>query len=288
MRCPTCSAWADPVGRVCPECDSVLEPDARPGTRSELPSRRPTPTTAELATKAFLGSLGLAYLCVLLLDHGIRRGGRPSGLQFLLLGPHPSTGEAAGVFEPGSATEWWRVLSSAWVHGGPLDLAISLWVGAYAFRAVTSTLGWTRAVVTFVAATVASRLAVVGWLAWVDPSAELGRTFGSAAGTFGLLAVLVVLRVTSPDKAARGAGWMLAGLLALSFVAAEYGWFRDERVEDGAALVVGLCFAGAALVARGASSPRTDRVWKLAALVSVAAVLVSFAVAVHNALGALA
>ncbi len=114
---------------------------------------------------------------------------------------------------------WWRVLTTGFVHGSALHLALNMWslwsLGPWASRAW----GHTRALVCFGFSSVGGVLASVAW-------AEAPTVVGASAGIFGLAGALWVSRGWGDDAcrarvelvSTRALGIALAIMLALGFV----------------------------------------------------------------------
>lgn len=290
VRCPTCSTWAQRIGRVCPECDSVLEPEREAAVGAELQATESTP--GSWLPRALVGAVLVVYVGVLLLDHTQRAGGRPSGVAWLLGAPSLRSLRALGAFRVADAdlaSEWWRVVACTWLHGFLIHLAFNAWILGRGAAWLTAMAGWTRTVVVYLLAAVAAPVGLALWAELVDPVLGRAEAVGASGGVIGLLGAVGVLLLLAPDRRSRSDGFTLALLLGLSFAAPYLGLgvSYGSNVGHGAGLLVGVLFGLYLAFRRGRSSPAEDQVWKLAAFVLLAATVVSLTFAVVHALGAL-
>ena len=149
--------------------------------------------------------------------------------------------ELARLWERGG---WWRVVTTGFVHGSALHLALNMWslwsLGPWATRAW----GNGRAILCFGVSSVAGVLASIAW-------AEAPVVVGASAGIFGLAGGLWVSRGWGDDAcrarveliSTRGLGITLAVMIALGFLVpmiAQAGHLGGLAV----GLAVGAAFGG--------------------------------------------
>jgi membrane associated rhomboid family serine protease len=138
--------------------------------------------------------LGLVFVSLFLVELGRGAMGDDSGL--LRLGALPDAG--------GIQHDYWRLVAFGFLHSNFMHLLLNLLLLALAGPAVERRIGTVWMLAIFLAASVASGIAILGKHAlW--PSA--GASVGASGGLFGLLAaaLLLVLRRDRSNRLGRGA-----------------------------------------------------------------------------------
>jgi len=262
-----------PVGYQCVDC-----------ARSAPPVRRLTdPPPTPLVTRALV----LMIVGVALLGTTGAVDARSFGLVPVLVG----------------LGEWWRLITSAFLHAGFLHLAfngILLWrlgqmlepvvgPGAFLGLAASGTAGGGLGVVALSWLVVATPVASLPGAGWVLGAGPTTITVGASGAVFGLMgAVLVLLRRRGVDPWATQEGSMVAGLVLLNLVLT----FAVPAISVGGH--VGGLLAGAAaamLVGRGRRargtaqrSPRDGRARDAALTLLLAGVLLVASIGIARAL----
>lgn len=206
-RCDRPSCLEDlveaPVGYQCRDCTRDAPPVRRLGTQAPTPPVTRT-IVALLVLIAALGPTGAVDV-------------RSFGLVPVLVG----------------SGEWWRILTSALLHGGIVHLAFNgllLWrlgqvleprLGGATFLGLVAsgTVGGGLGVIALAWLTTATPLRTVPALATLLASGPFGITVGASGAVFGLMgAVLVLLRRRGLDPWATAEGSTVGGLVVLNLV----------------------------------------------------------------------
>lgn len=195
--CPACAVPA-PVGVQCVECVRGARSRVISG-RAVLAGARPTVTYALIAVNVVVWGAG-----VLVAMANGSLNGLFSGNVFLGIGALAAPPVAAG--------QWWRILTSAFLHSGALHLGmnmVSLFVlGPFLERA----LGWLRYAAVYLAALVAGSLGAL----ILSPGT---LTLGASGAIFGLLgAIIIGQRIGGVSSRASGLIPLLVLNLAFTFL----------------------------------------------------------------------
>jgi len=247
-----------PVGYQCVDC-----------ARSAPPVRR---LTDPLPTPLVTRSLVLMIVGVALLGTTGAVDARTFGLVPALVG----------------LGEWWRLITSAFLHAGFLHLAfngILLWrlgqmlepavgPGAFLGLAASGMAGGSLGVVGLSWLVVATPVASLPAAGWVLGAGPMTITVGASGAVFGLMgAVLVLLRRRGVDPWATQEGSMVAGLVLLNLVLT----FAVPSISVGGH-VGGLLAGGAATMLVGGRRDRRGRTRDAAVTLVLAAALLAAAV----------
>ena len=192
--CPECLVQA-PVGVQCVEC-------VRAATRH---SRRPMELIAPVATYALVGVNVLVWLAGTLLAPG--RGG--------LLGVSSLAAGYGLAAAPVAAGEWWRLVTSGFIHAGLTHVAFNMLALFMVGPALERVLGRSRFLLVYLVALLGGSLGAL----LLSPGA---LTIGASGAIFGLFgALLVAQRIAGLPLRASG---VLPGLvLNLGFTLASPG-----------------------------------------------------------------
>ena len=233
-----------PVGFHCPECVAV----ARSATRAPRNlvggrlAERPRVTLALIGINAAVFVLG--YLL------------RASGTDLI---------REYGMWPLGIAVngEWWRLLTSAFLHGGLLHIAFNMYVLYLLGPVLERALGSARFLALYLMA------ALGGSVASYATSAPNTLSVGASGAIFGMMAALLVL-----GRRFRYDVSQIAVLLAINLVIGFVVPGIDWRAHVGGAVV------GAAMAAIFAFAPKQSRVlWQVLGTLAVLAVLVIIVIA---------
>lgn len=185
--CPDCMITA-PVGFQCPECVR----QAPPVRSLRSLASRPVVTYALIAASvaAFVPSLG----------PGAGPGGNPLAVDFALYGPAVAAGE------------WWRLITSGFLHYGMIHLAFNMIILVQLGAMLEPALGRLRFGVLYATALLGGSFGAL----LLQPGA---RTAGASGAVFGLMgAALVGMRRRGVDPMQSGIGGLLAINLVLTFL----------------------------------------------------------------------
>lgn len=177
-----------PVGFQCPEC--VRQAPPVQSLRSLV--SRPVVTYALIAASvaAFVPSLG----------SGAGPGGNPLAVDFALYGPAVTAGE------------WWRLITSGFLHYGMIHLAFNMIILVQLGAMLEPTLGRLRFGVLYATALLGGSFGAL----LLQPGA---RTAGASGAVFGLMGAAVVgMRRRGIDPMQSGIGGLLAINLVLTFL----------------------------------------------------------------------
>jgi rhomboid protease GluP len=176
QRCPQCEreferhSGDSPVSLNCPECDERLAQMARAGI--------PTPGQA-LVTPSYLITLGLIGLNVMVFLVMVLRGVSP-------IAPSPQQAIAFGA-DYGPLTlngEWWRLLTSMFVHFGIIHIGLNMWCLWNLGRAAEQLMGRASYLLAYFVSGIFSSIASVFWH-------PLGASAGASGAIFGIAGALV-------------------------------------------------------------------------------------------------
>lgn len=188
------------VGFQCPNCartqaQRVVKPSARWDRDQSLV--RPMATMVIIAINAL----------VFIVDYA------QPGVSFLERAALIGYGNFRDIGEIGVAQgEWWRLITSGFLHGGPMHLAFNMFALWNLGEALERVLGPVR----FASAYLASLLAGSFGVMLLDPNAITVGASGAVFGLFGLLLMLQLSR--SIPLRQTGLGMMLALNLGITFL----------------------------------------------------------------------
>ena len=263
-RCPQCGReFERPSGEVsasqnCPECEERFGQMARAG----IPSTRETRITSSfLVTTALIGLNVLVFLLMVL------RGVSP-------LLPSPQQAIAFGAdFGPLTLNgQWWRLLTSMFVHFGILHIGLNMWCLWNLGRAAEQLMGRGSYLLAYFVSGIFSSIASVYW----HPLAASAGASGAIFGMAGVLVSYVYLKKTPSHIAINK---KMLGSLG-TFIAYNLAFGALPGISNAAhigGLVMGLA-VGTVLPASAASEEARRTRLSLVAILS-AVVLVGSAIA---------
>ncbi|MDP8987896.1 MAG: rhomboid family intramembrane serine protease [Actinomycetota bacterium] len=187
--CPDCMITA-PVGFQCPDC-------VRQGP--------PVRTLRSLATRpvityALIAASVAAFLPSLAAGPAAGPGGNPLAIDFALYGPAVASGE------------WWRLVTSGFLHYGLIHLAFNMIILVQLGAMLEPALGRLRFGALYATALLGGSLGAL----LLQPGA---RTAGASGAVFGLMGAAVVgMRRRGVDPMQSGIGGLLAINLVLTFL----------------------------------------------------------------------
>lgn len=258
--CPNCRAFVTTDDRVCPYCEVPLGPRAierrMPVDIGGIPASRFT-TVVILLINAGL------YIATALFSMNIGAGGGFTAID-------PTTLLIFGAKDPVRIMhgEWWRLITAGFLHGGIMHILMNSWVIFDLGAAAEEAYGTSRYLVLYFVTTIGGFLAS----SWWSPALSVG----ASAPLFGLLGAMIALGVkfrhTALGSAMRShyTQWAIWGLVM--------GMMPGLRVDNAAhigGLVAGFVFGWIAGPQR-AYEQWTDKVWKVAAAISVAITIAAF------------
>jgi membrane associated rhomboid family serine protease len=250
--CPECMT-STPVGMRCPEC-------ARQTTKVRVGAGAFSPTAGKMPATIALIALNVIVFVIELAGGGT---GSLSGGGAVI--------DDAGLHGPDvSDGDWWRVVSSGFLHAGPLHLLLNMYVLYVAGSILEPGIGTPRFLGIYFVALLAGSLGAL----IVDPNAV---TVGASGAIFGLMAAVVVIaRGRGMEQIASQFGLFIVLNLVLTFsisgisvgghiggliggfVAAALVLFAERQLSGragfglelaGVVLIIAATFAGALAVA---------------------------------------
>lgn len=188
-----------------------------------------------VATRALIGLLGLV------------------GLVQIWVGLEDSVRAAGLVKASYQAGDWWRILTSPFLHGHPLHWllnALGLW---YLGRRVEALASWPHLVLAFLTAMVAGGMATARMMPQV-------ASVGASGGLLGLLGFLIVFETLHPRLVPHPTRKRLLGALLLTFLVGFVGYRFIDNWAHAGGLVAGLLYAAIVFPpSRSARRPRAHR-----------------------------
>jgi membrane associated rhomboid family serine protease len=267
--CPDCMIPA-PVGHQCPQCVADARREYRQGPGRQVAAARIRSTGA---TMLILIALGIGYVWELIVsgDPGALIGGPSTGALIDAGALVPFTGGTPQDLTGGLAGgEWWRLLTSIFLHAGLIHLALNayaLWIfGTIMERELgrLSTLGVFLATGIFAGAT--SYAFAPGFIVAV----------GASGAVFGLVGAFITYNYLRRHHVMAQARLRAAvGMLVLNLVIGLTIPAIDWRAHLGG-VVAGLLAGAAVDPSRPPAMRRLFTVLGLAAIVAAAVVLVAF------------
>lgn len=165
------------------------------------------------------------------------------------------------------STEWWRLITAGFLHGGVFHILMNSWAMLDLSRQVEELYGSWRLIVFYIVGTIG------GFVASTYFSQSL--SIGASAGLFGLIGVMIALGLRS--KTATGAAirgmyvrWAIYGLL--------FGLIPGFRIDNAAhlgGLVAGFAISYLAGIPKDYPTA-ADRWWRVAGGVTLVVVAVAF------------
>jgi rhomboid protease GluP len=239
QRCPQCGRdfernFGDSPGSVnCPECDERLAQAARAGVPAD---GQTIVATSFPVTNVLIGLNALVFLVMVL-----------RGVSFLL--PSPQQAIAFGA-DYGPLTlngQWWRLLTSMFVHFGIVHIGLNMWCLWNLGRAAEQLMGRASYLLAYFVSGIFSSIASVYW----HPLAASAGASGAIFGMAGVLVTYVYLKKTPSHLTINR---KMLGSLG-TFIAYNLAFGALPGISNAAhigGLVMGLA-VGAVLPASGAS-----------------------------------
>jgi membrane associated rhomboid family serine protease len=248
--CPDCMT-PTPVGMRCPECARqrtkvVRNPTGAPGFESAP------------ATYVLIAVNVIAYLIQIATGAGGFSGGLTQfTVDFALFGPSVAEGE------------WYRLLTSGFLHAGLIHLGFNMFLLFFLGRLLEPSLGTPRFVVLYFASLLAGSFGALV----VEPNA---LTIGASGAVFGLAgATFVIARGRGMDALAGEIGFLILFNLAFSFI--------SPRISVGGhigGLIGGILCAAVIVAAEKGTFGRNRLPLELAAMAAVGVLAAFGAIAV--------
>lgn len=172
--CPQCMVQAS-VGFQCPECVSA---GARRSPVVSGPSvlRSNRGTDEVVVGKVLIAANVVAFVIAGLAAGSITTLGGPIFERFITWGPLVADGE------------WWRLVTGAFLHSGPLHLAMNMFLLWLLSKELEGALGHLNFLLCYLVSVLGGALGVM----LLSPDAP---TLGASGGVFGLMGALVVLQL---------------------------------------------------------------------------------------------
>jgi len=264
QRCPQCGRdfernFGDsPASLNCPECEDRLAQMSRAGIPT---SGRALVTPSSPITTGLIGLNGLVFVIMVL-----------RGVSPLLPSPEQAIAFGANV---GSLTfngQWWRLLTSMFVHFGIVHIGLNMWCLWNLGRAAEQLMGRASYLLAYFVSGIFSSIASVYWH-------PMGASAGASGAIFGMAGVLVSYVYLKKTPSHLTINKKMLGSLG-TFIAYNLAFGALPGISNAAhigGLVMGLA-VGAALPAAGASEPERRTRLSLVTIFS-AIVLVGSAIA---------
>ncbi len=261
QRCPQCGReferrFGDSPGSLnCPECDERLAQMARAG----IPTAGLT-----LVTPSFLITVGLIGLNVLVFLVMVLRGVSP-------IAPSPQQAIAFGA-DYGPLTlngEWWRLVTSMFVHFGIVHMGLNMWCLWNLGRAAEQLMGRAAYLLAYFVSGIFSSIASVYWH-------PMGASAGASGAIFGIAGALVSYVYLKKTPSHLTINKKMLGSLG-TFIAYNLAFGALPGISNAAhigGLVMGLA-VGAALPAAGAAEASRRTRLSLVSLFSAVALVAS-------------
>lgn len=261
--CPNCRAFITIDDKVCPYCDMKLGP--RAVTRRES-------STGLIA--GFIPHASFTTFIILLINLGFYAATVVVSMNLGADNPLMDLDNRALVlfgakYTPAiAAGQWWRLVTAGFLHGDLIHIFMNSWALFSVGSQVEETYGTARYLVLYFAST------VVGFYASAHLSASI--SVGASAALFGLIGAMIAagMRTNSPMGGAIRAQYtqwviymLIIGVLPI---------FNIDMAAHIGGLAAG--FAVAWLMDTPGAIPRwTDTLWRIAAGLSLAMTILSFA-----------
>lgn len=180
--CPNCRAFITVDDRVCPYCELKLGPRA-------IDRRSPAAAFGGLISAThfttiliMLVNIGM-YLATVLYATRRRSGG---GLAIDLDAQTLVDFGAKYFGQPPYSSQWWRLVTAGFLHGGLMHIAMNMWGFLYVGVQVDEVYGTSRYVFIYLTTSAFGFLAS----AWWSPDVP---SIGASAGIFGLIGAMIAL-----------------------------------------------------------------------------------------------
>jgi rhomboid protease GluP len=241
QRCATCGREFEgnfgdsPVSLNCPECDERLALGSHPGIATSGPAR---------VSSSFLITTGLIALNAMVFLVMVLRGVSP-------FAPSPQQAIAFGA-DYGPLTlngEWWRLVTSMFVHFGVVHIGLNMWCLWNLGRAAEQMMGRASYLLAYFVSGIFSSVASVYWH-------PMGASAGASGAVFGLAGALVSYVYLKKTPSHLKINSKMLGSLG-TFIAYNLAFGALPGISNAAhigGLVMGL-LVGATLPAAGASEP---------------------------------
>jgi rhomboid protease GluP len=259
QRCPDCGKEFErnfgdsPVSLTCPECDERMAQRSRAG----FPTSGQAPVTP-----FFLITAGLIGLNVMVFLIMVLRGVSP-------LSPSPQQAIAFGAdFGPYTLNgQWWRLVTSMFVHFGIVHIGLNMWCLWNLGRAAEHLMGRASYLLAYFVSGLFSSIASVYWH-------PMGASAGASGAIFGMAGVLVSYVYLKKTPAHITINSKMLGSLG-TFIAYNLAFGALPGISNAAhigGLLMGLV-VGAALPAAGASEAARRTRLSLVAILSAIALV---------------
>jgi len=259
QRCPDCGKEFErnfgdsPVSLTCPECDERMAQRSRAG----FPTSGQAPVTP-----FFLITAGLIGLNVMMFLIMVLRGVSP-------LSPSPQQAIAFGAdFGPYTLNgQWWRLVTSMFVHFGIVHIGLNMWCLWNLGRAAEHLMGRASYLLAYFVSGLFSSIASVYWH-------PMGASAGASGAIFGMAGVLVSYVYLKKTPAHITINSKMLGSLG-TFIAYNLAFGALPGISNAAhigGLLMGLV-VGAALPAAGASEAARRTRLSLVAILSAIALV---------------
>lgn len=260
QQCPQCGREFErnfgdaPLSLNCEECDERLAQMARAGIPA--PAQRTIATSSFPVTKALIGLNLLVFLIMVL-----------RGVSFVLPSPEQAIAFGADVGRLTFNGQWWRLLTSMFVHFGIIHIGLNMWCLWNLGRAAEQLMGRVSYLLAYFVSGIFSSIAGVYWH-------PMGASAGASGAIFGMAGVLVAYVKLKKTPAHLTINSKMLGSLG-TFIAYNLAFGALPGISNAAhigGLVMGLA-VGAVLPAASASeSSRRTRLTLVAIFSAVALV----------------
>jgi membrane associated rhomboid family serine protease len=244
-KCEQCGAefsnWFGDVKRICPQCEqraaNLPQPQLLPPDGSTQPAAPLMQLPAPIATRILMGINIAVYLAMVLTTRQFVNFDTPTVVHW---------GADFGLLT--LSGEWWRMLTSTFLHGGIIHIAVNMW--ALRNLGYTAELFYGRR--NFLIIYLLSGLAgSAGTLVWNPARVSVGAS-GAIFGVAGALAALVYFKKLPVDRAVlrRDIGSIGGMILVNLFLGASIGIIDNSAHVGGLLAGTILGFALPAMIFR--------------------------------------
>ena len=203
--CPDCMTPTS-VGMRCPEC-------SRDSTKVRTPAFAASASSRARATMVLIGLNVVAFLLEVVTGAGgFSVQGGSVFVDGALCGNAIGDGGICGRLIETGGGEWWRVLTSGFLHGSIIHLALNMFVLYVLGQVLEPAIGTARFVAVYLVSLIAGS---VGALLLTDPSQF---TIGASGAVYGLfLATIVIARQRGMNQVVSQLGFWLVLNLVITF-----------------------------------------------------------------------